>query len=181
MSVELKILVPLEEWKLLKSKAKTHENCDDTSKELERLREIEKEHQKCSAKVKSLSTTEGAGAEVNETGDHKISDVTFVMPNSNHNRQQNIDASADIIDKNIIVDKAIEVPSDSNPVKILSDSEILQHIKDKFRNHASALLGKLAGHSSKFSYDSNGILSIFGKKYPGNKYILFFPKTLRFL
>ena len=33
MSVELKILVPLEEWKLLKSKAKTHENCDDTSKE----------------------------------------------------------------------------------------------------------------------------------------------------
>ena len=108
MSVELKILVPLEEWKLLKSKAKTHENCDDTSKELERLREIEKEHQKCSAKVKSLSTTEGAGAKVNETGDHKISDVTFVMPSSNHNRQQNIDASADIIDKNIIVDKAFE-------------------------------------------------------------------------
>ena len=40
MSVELKILVPLEEWKLLKSKAKTHENCDDTSKELEILHEI---------------------------------------------------------------------------------------------------------------------------------------------
>ena len=169
MSVELKILVPLDEWKLLKSKAKTHENCDDKSKELERLREIEKEHQKCSAKVKSLSTTEGAG--VNETGDHKISDITFVMPSSNHNRQQNIDASADIIDKNIIVDKAIEVPSDSNPVKILSDSEILQHIKDKFKNHASALLSKLAGHSSKFSYDSNGILSIFGEKYPGKKFI----------
>ena len=47
-------------------------------------------------------------------------------------------------------------------------SEIIQHIQEKFKNDASALLQSLASHPLQFSYDSNGILSIFGTKYPGN-------------
>ena len=48
MSVELKILVPYEEWKFLKKIEKTHEGCKDRSTEQwERLKTIEQEHQKC--------------------------------------------------------------------------------------------------------------------------------------
>ena len=96
MSVQLKILVPLEEWQLLKKTAKIHESCSDKSNEhWERLKRIEKEHQKCqtvsnSANVNSLSTTEGAGTCVDESGDHRISDLTFVMPSTHQNEQQTI-------------------------------------------------------------------------------------------
>ena len=53
MSVELKILVPYEEWQLLKKIAKTHESCSDKStEEWEKLRAIEKQHQKLSDPIR---------------------------------------------------------------------------------------------------------------------------------
>ena len=180
MSVELKILVPLEEWQLLKKTAKIHESCSDKSNEhWERLKGIEKEHQKCqtlsnSANINSLSTTEGAGTCVDESGDHRISDLTFVMPSTHENEQQNNDSNNDNFEKNVIVDKAIKVTSESNPTKTLSKSEILQHIDEKFKTDASTLLDKLAGYPLQFSYDSNGILSIFGTHYPGKEAIIYF-------
>ena len=66
MSVELKILVPYEEWKLLKKIAKTHEGCKDRStEEWDRLKTIEKEHEKCkehynNKKTHGLATAEAS-------------------------------------------------------------------------------------------------------------------------
>ena len=94
MSVELKILVPYEEWQLLKKIAKTHESCSGKStEEWEKLRAIEKKHQNCQTqlgdtKPNNLSTIEGAGTCTNETGDHRLSDLNFVMPSTNQNQQK---------------------------------------------------------------------------------------------
>ena len=174
MSVELKILVPYEEWQLLKKIARTHESCSGKStEEWEKLRAIEKKHQNCQTqlgdtKPNNLSTIEGAGTCTNETGDHRLSDLNFVMPSTNQNRQQNIDSDISSFEKIVIVDKAAKVLPESNPIQPLEKSDIIQHIQEKFKNDAIALLDTLAGHPSQFSFNSNGILSIFGTSCPCN-------------
>ena len=181
MSVELKILVPLDEWQLLKKTSKTHESCSGKSnEEWERLKHIEQEHQKCltqlnSTKTNNLSTVDGAGTTVDESGDHRDlrgehGDRTFTMPPTIvQNEPKNIDGDANSFEKNVVVDKATEGSTDSNPIKALSKSEIIQHIQEKFQNDASTLLDKLDAHPLQFLYDSNGILSIFCTNYPGKE------------
>ena len=116
-----------------------------------------------------MSTTEGAGNTIDGSGDHnRLHDLSFVMPGTIQKEQQNIDSDVNSFEKNIIVDKATKVSAEPSPIKTLSMSEIIQHIQEKFKNDASALLQSLASHPLQFSYDSNGILSIFGTKYPGN-------------
>ena len=162
MSVELKILVPYAEWQLLKKTAENHESCKGRpSEEWERLKDIEKEHDKCksrydNAKGNGLSTTEGAGNCVDESGDHRLNVHTLVMPGTNNSDQQNIDNNFGSFEKNVIVDKATEIPSKSNPIKNLSKSDIIQHIQEKYKVDASALLDSLSHHPLEFSYDSNG-------------------------
>ena len=177
MSVELKILVPYEEWQLLKKIAKTHESCSGKStEEWEKLRAIEKQHQKCQTQLgdakhnnlNNLSTIKGTGTCIDESGDYRLSDFNFVMPSANQNQQQNIDRDINSFEKNVIVDKAAKVLPESNPIQPLAKSDIIQHIQEKFKNDAIALLDTLAGHPSQFSFDSNGILSIFGTSCPGN-------------
>ena len=178
MSVELKILVPLEEWTLLKKIAKSHENCSGKSnEEWEELKRIEREHQKCQsqlhmAKTNKLSTTEGAGAFIDGSGDHTsvhTGDLTFVMPSSHQNEEKNTDGNCNSFEKDVIVDQGAEVPSRSSTHKTLSKSEVLENIQEKFKTDASSLLDKLAHYPLQFSYDSNGILTIFGTTYPGKE------------
>ena len=109
MLAELKILVPLEEWQLLKKTAKKHESCSEKSnEEWERLKRIEMEHQKCqgqlkSSKTNSLATVEGAGTFPDETGDHRISDVTFVMPSIKQTEENKTDSGRNDFEKNVIL------------------------------------------------------------------------------
>ena len=54
MSVELKILVPYDEWILLKKISKIHESCKDIpTNEWKRLKNIEKEHKLCESHNKN--------------------------------------------------------------------------------------------------------------------------------
>ena len=174
MSVELKILVPYDEWKLLKKIAKTHEGCKDRStEEWDRLKTIEKEHEKCkehynNKKTHGLATAEGSGYCVNESGDHKGNEYSMVMPSSISHDQKNIDSDSGSFEKQVIVDKAIEIPSTTNSIKSLSKSDVIQHLQEKYKVEASSLLDNLSEHPRDFSYDANGIVSIFGTAYPGD-------------
>ena len=185
MSVELKILVPYEEWMLLKKIAKNHENCKDRPiEDWERLKSIEKEHEKCknyhnNTKVNGL-TTEGAGScvsPVDESGDKRLNAQTLVMPITHSSDEQNVDSNSGSFEKNVIVDKTIEIPSKSNPIKNLSNADIIQHIKEKYKVEASALLDNLSDHPTEFSYDPNGIVSLFGTIYPGSSIFEILPVT----
>ena len=184
MSVELKILVPYDEWILLKKISKIHESCKDIpTNEWKRLKNIEKEHKLCeshnkNSKVNSLSTADGAGHCVNESGDTSQTDTslnvnTFVMPTSHTIGEPNIDSKSESFEKNVIVDKATEIPSTSNPIKILAKSDIIQHVQEKYKVDASTLLDKLSKYPNDFSFDSNGIVSISGTLYPGKLYPMF--------
>ena len=114
MSVELKILVPLDEWQLLKKTSKTHESCSGKSnEEWERLKRIEQEHQKCltqlnSTKTNNLSTVDGAGTTVDESGDHRDlrgehGDRKFTMPPTIvQNEPKNIDGDANSFEKMLL-------------------------------------------------------------------------------
>lgn len=171
MSVELKILVSYDEWELLKRQAEQHENCKIASNaELERLRKIEKEHENCFKKSNdkgenNLSTLSGGG--VGAAGDcADLKEHCTVMPKTVINTQKNIDDTSNF-EKNVIVDKSVQIPSNHEPSKILSDSDIIQHIKESFKSEAKTLLNKLSAYPTEFSYDSNGILKIFGTTYPG--------------
>ena len=173
MSVELKILVPYDEWKLLKKIAKTHEGCKDRSiEQWERLKTIEKEHQNCkdhynNKKSHGLATAEGSGHCVSEFGDHKVNQHAMVMPSTIIPEEKNIDNDSGSFEKQVIVEKAIEIPSSTDLKKSLSKSDVIQHLQEKYKVEASLLLDNLFEHPRDFSYDANGIVSIFGTAYPG--------------
>ena len=145
MSVELKILVPYDEWMLLKKIAKSHESCKDIpTNEWKRLKDIEKEHKVCeghnkNTKVNGLSTADGAGHCVNESGDTSRNVNTFLMLTSHIVAEQNIDSNSGSFEKNVIVDKAIEIPSTSTPIKTLTKSDIIQHVQEKYKFDASKI------------------------------------------
>ena len=177
MSVELKILVPYEEWKFLKKIEKTHEGCKDRSTEQwERLKTIEREHQKCkqhnSIKSHDLATAQGTGHCVSAYGDHKSIGNSVVMPSTITSNQQNIDSDSGSFEKQVVVEKATEVPTVVDSIKSLSKSDIIQHIQDKYKVDASSLLEKLHHHPTDFSFDANGIVSILGTTYPGEKFLI---------
>ena len=114
-----------------------------------------------------MATAEGSGQCVSESGDHKGNEHSMVMPATIIPDQKNIDSDSGSFEKKVIVEKAIEIPSTVDSIKSLSKSDIMQHLQEKYKVEASSLLDNLYEHPTDFSYDANGIVSIFGTAYPG--------------
>ena len=137
--------------------------------------QIAKDHEKCSLKNNcSLSTTEGAGATISSNGDqvdNETTDLSFVMPKSFHDTQENVDKSANHFDKEVVVEKAAQVNT-TDQKKSPASLDILHHIKDKFKLEATKLLEQLADHPKYFSFDANGVVSINDTIYPGNRNLI---------
>ena len=91
----------------------------------------------------------------------------MVIPSSISYEKKNIDSVSGSFEKQVIVDKAIEIPSTADSIKSLSKSDVIQHLQEKYKVEASSLLDNLSEHPRDFSYDANGIVSIFGTAYPG--------------
>ena len=179
MSVELKILVSYDEYELLKATAEQHESCkNESNAELNRLKKIEQDHKNCpkqssDTEKNNLSTAGGSGVCPDASGDYINKTKCFVMPKVDCDNQKNVDDSKEHCEKLVIVDKATEVSPNHSPFTSLSESDVIQHIKENFKPQAKELLQKLNAFPEDFSYDSNGILRLFGTVYPGNFKSLF--------
>ena len=65
------------------------------------------------------------------------------MPSTITSNQQNIDSDSGSFEKQVVVEKATEVPTVVDSIKSLSKSDIIQHIQDKYKVDASSFLEKL--------------------------------------
>ena len=181
MAEELRVLVPYEEWENLQKIAKEHEKCtlqleravksDSLSTKVgEGLCTIESSFSPSTKPQENVSLVAkvGEGAFISGSGDEASTGLSFVMPKSFHHDQDNIDQSASNFPKNVIVDKAIESPTIAKHGKSLSNTDVILQIDEEFKPQAKLLLDKLSAYPHDFSFDDNGIVTIFGSNYPGN-------------
>ena len=148
--VQLRVLIPVQEYKLLKKLAQDHEKCG-----------------------KSAIVSEGSGSVKECAGDssnfQSPSNETILPSTSFYSGEKNIDQEVNLIPKDIIVNSSanVNVPKSIAEDEPLPKDAILSQLKAKFRPKGRKLLNILK-KSNDFSFDKNGIVTIFGKELAGN-------------
>ena len=150
--VELRVLIPVKEYRLLKKASHEHKKC-----------------------LKNVAISKGEGSDQPTCHGDKKSDpkigtydqVSKDCPNK-FNANDNYDHSVNIVPKELIAEKSptVKVHPNEKETRKLSSDVILSQLKPKFRSKGRQLLNILA-ISNDLSYDNNGMVTIFGRDVPG--------------
>ena len=154
--IQLRILVPLEEYKKLQKIARDHESCQSK-------RSFFKQNDILHENKSDLTLKDGSGSEQRQIINNEV-------PSDPCQTQRNIDQSVSTESKPIVVDSKIPETEKTNhsEIKDLPVSSIISQIRPRYRIKSKKLLNTLIEHPEDFSYDENGIVTIFNAIIPGN-------------
>ena len=149
--IELKILVPLHEYKNLQKLAKEHENCNKkhAGENVEKFEE-------------STTLKEGSGS-----GEQR-QNLDIEPQTGPCQESQNIDQCVTTVPKQILLDSenpSIEKKQERKP--ILSVDSIISQIRPRYQKKGRKLLTTLLQNPEDFGYDKNGLVTIFKASIPG--------------
>ena len=153
--VQLKILIPLEEYKTLQKIAKAHE---------ESLRKFEVATTNQTEK-NSLTLKDGHG---NVNRSEERFDISQNQSDDPCKINENIDQSVETKPKEILINsESASVRKDFASERTLSLESIVSQIRPAFRSKAKNLMSILQQHPNDFGYDENGLVTIFKSTIPG--------------
>ena len=150
-----RVLVPFHEYEELKKIAKYHhENCGSKKPEI-----VSQGGGNSYEKLKGEILSEGGGCK-NDT------DIPTQSANANVDQVPHFE-------KDIINEKTPTLSKSTVPRNTLNNENIVSYLKEDHQKTGRLLLEKLSMVPKDFSYDENGIVTLFGITFPGEKQVNF--------
>ena len=85
----------------------------------------------------------------------------------NHDCEENVDQSVPTFDKQTLNEKNPTFTPSAVHTKKLNNKDIISYLREGHKKNGSLLLEKLTTFPEDFTYDQNGIVTIFGVTFPG--------------
>ena len=152
--VELRVLVPLEEFKTLKRLAKEHQDC------------VKGAGYKSELKTEPTVLSDGSGT-IDTHGEQRH-EITVDQPTDQCQKTENIDQSVKLSPKEIVLDsKTVNGYKNIEDKKQLSPINVVSQLRQRYKKKGEKLLQLLLKNPEDFSFDGNGIVTIFKDTIPG--------------